>query len=87
MAPIHINYNLDNKRYKTLQSQLDKSPELKKAYTEEITKLIKKPNVEVADEDPLSASDPNRYLNYIPQGFVSRYDRITSKIRPVLDAS
>merc|ERR1711873_315710 len=55
--------------------------------TEEIHKLINKDNVEKVEETPLYASDPNRYLNYLPQVCVARQDKISSKVRPVFDAS
>ena len=85
--PMLNNYNLCIKRYNALRRQLSKDPVLEKAYTEEIHKLIQKGNVEKVDENPLFASDPNRYLNYLPQVCVARQDKISSKVRPVFDAS
>ena len=81
------NYNLCIKRYNALRRQLSKDPVLEKAYTEEIHKLINKDNVEKVEENSLFASDPNRYLNYLPQVCVARQDKISSKVRPVFDAS
>ena len=43
--------------------------------------------MEKVEESPLFASDPNRYLNYLPQVCVARQDKISSKVRPVFDAS
>ena len=36
---------------------------------------------------PLVASNPKRYINYLPQLVVQRQDKITSKVRPVFNAS
>ena len=43
--------------------------------------------MEKVEEDSLFASDPNRYLNYLPQVCVARLAKISSKVRPVFDAS
>ena len=43
--------------------------------------------MENVQEDSLFASDPNRYLNYLPLVCVTRQDKISSKVRPVFDAS
>ena len=77
--PMLNNYNLCIKRYNALRRQLSKDPALEKAYTEEIHKLVKKGNVEKVDENPLFASDPNRYLNYLPQVCVARQDKLHQK--------
>ena len=38
-------------------------------------------------ESLLYASDPKRHINYLPQIVVEKPDRITTKIRPVFNAS
>ena len=69
-----------------MRRQLAKDPILEKAYTAEIHKLINKDNVEKVEENSLFASDPNRYLNYLPQVCVARQDKISSKVRPMFGA-
>ena len=71
-VPMLNNYNLCIRRYKNLRRQLSKNPELEEAYKREIHKLLEKDNVEIVEEDPLTASDPKRMLNYLPQVCVTR---------------
>lgn len=70
--PMMNNYNSCVKRYNGLQRQLTKGPMLEMACTAEIHKQIDKDNLEKVEEDPLFASDPNRYVNHRPQICVAR---------------
>ena len=50
-------------------------------------KLIENGDVEEIDESPLLAADSDRYVNYIPHLCVARFDKVSSQVRPVFDAS
>ena len=52
-----------------------------------MNKLIEKGDIEEVCETPLVASNPKRHINYLPQLVVQRQDKITSKVRPVFNAS
>ena len=56
-------------------------------YSSAIQTLIDNKEVVKVEENYLEASDQNRYLNYIPHLAVIKKDRITTKCRPVFDAS
>ena len=60
---------------------------MEEQYKAEINKLIDKGDIEEVCETPLVASDPKRHVNYLPQLVVQRQDKITSKVRPVFNAS
>ena len=50
-------------------------------------KLIDNKDVEEIDETPVQAADSDRYVNYIPHLCVARFDKVSSQVRPVFDAS
>ena len=50
-------------------------------------KLIENKDVEEVDETPVEAADSDRYVNYIPHLCVARFDKVSSQVRPVFDAS
>ena len=81
------NYNIALRRYKSLQRQLSKDPNLEKLYAKEMEKLIENRDVEEIDETPVQAADSDRYVNYIPHLCVARFDKVSSQVRPVFDAS
>ena len=51
------------------------------------TKMILNGDIETVDESLVAASDPKRQINYLPQLMVQRCDKLTSKVRPVFNAS
>ena len=81
------NYNIVERRYKSLRRQLAKNKDIEQQYKSEINKLINNGDIEFVDETLLDASDPKRHINYLPQLVVERQDKITSKVRPVFNAS
>ena len=85
--PLLNNYNIAEKNYQSLRRRLAKDKSLEEQYIAEINKLIGKGDIEEVCETPLVASDPKRYINYLPQLVVQRQDKITSKVRPVFNAS
>ena len=85
--PLLNNYNIAEKNYQSLRRRLAKDKSLEDQYKAEITKLIEKGDIEEVSETPLEASDPKRYINYLPQLVVQRQDKLTSKVRPVFNAS
>ena len=85
--PMFNNYNIVEKSYRALRRKLSKNPKLEEGYKAEIQKLIADGHVEAVNESPLYASEPKRLVNYLPQLVVEKPDRITTKIRPVFNAS
>ena len=85
--PFLNNYNIAEMNYQSLRSRLAKDKNLEEQYKAEINKLIEKGDIEEVCETQLVASDPKRYINYLPQLVVQRQDKITSKVRPVFNAS
>ena len=60
---------------------------MEKLYAKEMEKLIDNEDVVKVDESQLVAADPDRHVNYIPHLCVTRFDKISSQVRPVFDAS
>ena len=81
------NFNVAIIRYKNLRKRLKTNKELEKQYVDAMNILVENNEVEEVDESEIKASDPTRILYYIPHLPVVREDKITTKIRPVFDAS
>ena len=86
-VPMKNNYFVALRRYKALRHQLSKDKAIEEMYSSAIQTLIDNKEVVKVEESYLEASDQNRYLNYIPHLAVVKKDRITTKCRPVFDAS
>ena len=66
---------------------MSENPEIEKLYAKEMDKLLQNGDVEKIEESPVKASDPDRYINYIPHLAVAKLDKISSRVRPVYDGS
>ena len=86
-TPLLNNYNIAEKNYQSLRRRLAKDKSLEEQYKAEINKLIHKGDIEEVSENQLEASDPKRHINYLPQIVVQRQEKVTSKVRPVFNAS
>lgn len=85
--PMKSNYSIALRKYKGLRSRLAKDPQLDEMYAEAISTLLANDEVERVHERQEEISDPNRYLYYIPHMAVVKLDKLTTKVRPVFNAS
>ena len=58
-----------------------------KTYGEAIKQMIENGEVEEIKEDPSTARNMDRNINYLPHHGVFKFDRISTKCRIVFDAS
>lgn len=85
--PMKSNYTIALRKYKALRNRLNKNVELEKMYCEAMNTLIANNEVERVHESQEQLSDPTRHLYYIPHMAVVRMDKVTTKCRPVFNAS
>ena len=86
-VPLQNNFNIAIHRYKSLRKRLKINPELEQQYVEAMNTLITNKEVEEVDDSEVTALDPTIVLYYIPHMPVIREDKLSTKIRPVFDAS
>ena len=85
--PMKNNYHIALRRYNSLRNQLKKDPKLEEMYSGAIETMIKNKEVELVEEFNLNIADTSRYINYIPHMAVVKLDKVSTKCRPVFDAS
>ena len=77
------NFHYAHQRYLEQERKLDRDPELRRLYNVEIQALLDKETARVLEEEEI----PSELAYYLPHRPVLRFDKETSQVRPVFDAS